>query len=72
MTIDPTDPATFDDRFREILDAETPEADAAEQLTDLNPPDDENPEPVGDPDNANEADLAEQARVVELNEDDYR
>ncbi|MEU9208331.1 hypothetical protein AB0D27_10365 [Streptomyces sp. NPDC048415] len=71
MTVDPTDPGTFDDQFREVDDAEAPEADAAEQHTELNPSDDD-PEPVGDPDNANEADIAEQARVVELNEDDYR
>jgi len=72
MTVDPTDPETFNDRFREVLDAEAPEADAAEQLTGLDPAEEVEPQPAGDPLNANEADLAEQARVVELNEDDYR
>jgi hypothetical protein len=72
MTVDPADPETFDDRFREILDVEAPEADAAEQFTELDPAEDVDPAPPGDPSNANEADLAEQARVVQLNEDDYR
>lgn len=72
MTVDPTDPETFNDRFREILDPEAPEADLAEQLSELDPVDDIDPEPPGDPFNANEVDLAEQARVVRLNEDDYR
>ncbi|GGN78705.1 hypothetical protein GCM10011579_062190 [Streptomyces albiflavescens] len=72
MTVDPTDPETFNDQFREILDAEAPEAAAAEQVTELDPAEEADSRPVGDPDNANEADLAEQARVVELNEDDYR
>ncbi|AVH56660.1 MULTISPECIES: hypothetical protein [Streptomyces] len=72
MTVDPTDTENFNDRFREILDAEAPEADAAEQAAELDPSDDVDPKPVGDPLNANEADLAEQARVVQLNEDEYR
>ncbi|MGD1225775.1 MULTISPECIES: hypothetical protein [Streptomyces] len=71
MTVDPTDPGTFDDQFREILDEEAPEADTAEQRTELDPVE-EVAVPPGDPLNANEADLAEQARVVRLNEDDYR
>jgi 5'-deoxynucleotidase YfbR-like HD superfamily hydrolase len=72
MTVDPTDPETFNDQFRQILDAEAPEAAAAEQVTELDPVDDVDAQPAGDPLNANEADLAEQARVVRLNEDDYR
>ncbi|MFD6497268.1 hypothetical protein ACFV99_31720 [Streptomyces sp. NPDC059944] len=72
MTVDPTDPAPFDDQFREILDVEAPEADAAEQASELDPDEDVDPEPPGDPLSADEADRAEQARVVRQNEDDYR
>lgn len=72
MTVDPTEPGTFDDQFRDILDAPATEADAAEQATELDPAEDVDPEPPGDPLSADEADLAEQARVVRLNEDDYR
>lgn len=72
MTVDPTDPETFNDQFRQILDTEAPEADAAEQVTELDSVEDVDAQPPGDPLNANEADLAEQARVVQLNEDDYR
>ncbi|MFI6346555.1 hypothetical protein [Streptomyces sp. NPDC050560] len=53
------------------LGVEAPEEDTAEQYADAAPaPADELPE--GDPDNAAEADRAEQGRVVELDEDDYR
>src|ERR1041384_2766259 len=53
------------------FDVEAPEADAAEQHTDVTPQHDtrltgENA------DRASEADLVEQARVVKLDEDDYR
>ncbi|MFF3324727.1 hypothetical protein [Streptomyces sp. NPDC002889] len=74
MSVDPTDPETFaeeEDDEVAALDEEVPEADAAEQHTDIRP---ERDEPV-DPDDleaANEADAAEQARVVALDEDDYR
>ncbi|MEU0394259.1 hypothetical protein ABZ208_16030 [Streptomyces sp. NPDC006208] len=73
MSVDPTDPETFveendDDAAR---DEEVPEADAAEQHTDIRPDRDE-PVNRADPDAANEADAAEQARVVTLDEDDYR
>jgi len=71
MAVDPTDPETFDqEEDRDELDTEAPEADAAEQHADLTPQHDE-PLTGGD-DNANEADRAEQARIVELDEDDYR
>ncbi len=53
------------------FDVEAPEADAAEQYAELTPDRDE-PLTPADPDAANEADRAEQARVVELNEDEYR
>ncbi|WP_369261884.1 hypothetical protein [Streptomyces sp. R35] len=72
MTLDPTDPETFNDQFRDILATEAPEAAAAEQVTEPDPADEDDPQPVGDPFNANEADLAEQARIVRINEDDYR
>ncbi|MFI9205172.1 hypothetical protein [Streptomyces sp. NPDC053048] len=74
MPVDPTDPDTFDELDAEDvteIDVEAPEADAQEQTADLAPQHDE--VPVGaDPDSANEADRAEQARVVEIDEDDYR
>ena len=67
MTVDPTDPDTFEaedaDEAQEF-DVEAPEADAAEQQTDL-APDRDDPLTGVDPDRANEADLAEQARVVD-------
>ncbi|MFE6687587.1 hypothetical protein ACFVFQ_14020 [Streptomyces sp. NPDC057743] len=70
MTTDPTDPDTYADAGTDS-DVETPEADAAEQRRDPAPHDDDALTDA-DPDTANEADLAEQARVVTLNEDDYR
>ncbi|WP_329267053.1 hypothetical protein OIE43_14335 [Streptomyces pseudovenezuelae] len=77
MTYDPTDPETFTDpEAFEGDDAveiavEAPEVDAAEQHTDLTP-DRDDPLTGVDPDRANEADLVEQARVVSIDEDDYR
>ncbi|GAB7104324.1 hypothetical protein [Streptomyces phaeofaciens] len=72
MAVDPTDPGTFeeDDDFGDI-DVETPESEAAEQYADIAPERDDPLEDV-DPARANEADLVEQARVVSLDEDDYR
>ncbi|MEU0061218.1 hypothetical protein [Streptomyces sp. NPDC006334] len=72
MTVDPTDPETFvnDDEVSEV-DVEAPENDAAEQHADVAPHRDDPLESV-DPARANEADLVEQARVVSLDEDDYR
>ncbi|MFD7234855.1 hypothetical protein ACFWAT_06025 [Streptomyces syringium] len=69
MPVDPTDPDTFEAEGTATIEAL--EIDSAEQhaylarhcdafLAD------------GDPDSADERDRAEQARVVELNEDDYR
>ncbi|MEU5208287.1 hypothetical protein [Streptomyces sp. NPDC020742] len=73
MRVDPTDPDTFEDDSDSAteFDVEAPEADAAEQYADLAPHRDE---PLNGTDtySANEADRAEQARVVELNEDEYR
>ncbi|MCX3059400.1 hypothetical protein [Streptomyces beihaiensis] len=72
MTVDPGDPETFSDRQPSEIGAEAPEADAAEQSADLTPEQDESPDLTADPDSADEADRAEQARVVALDEDDYR
>ncbi|MEV5505926.1 hypothetical protein [Streptomyces orinoci] len=77
MPVDPINPDTFEDDDIENegeameFDVEAPEADAAEQHTDLAPDRDEPLTPL-DTYSANEADRAEQARVVELDEDDYR
>ncbi|MCX4905624.1 hypothetical protein [Streptomyces sp. NBC_00878] len=71
MTVDPTDPETIEDSDDTEFDVEAPEADAAEQRADLASHRDVPPTDA-DPASANEADLAEQARVVELDEDDYR
>ncbi|EHN75995.1 hypothetical protein ACWDF1_27510 [Streptomyces coelicoflavus] len=73
MTVDPTDPETFDDEAPEAeeRDVEAPDADTAEQRADVGQERDE-PLTGVEPDRANEADLAEQARVVSHDEDDYR
>ncbi|MEU5684045.1 hypothetical protein [Streptomyces venezuelae] len=72
MSVDPTDPDTFEpETTAPEADVEAPEADAAEQHTDLTPSRDDSLQEA-DPAAANEADLAEQARVVSLDEDDYR
>jgi hypothetical protein len=80
MTVDPTDPDIIEndpdsteaaaDAERDEVPAEAPEADAAEQHADLAPVGEDRRQ--GDLGLVNEADLAEQARVVELDEDDYR
>ncbi|GGX90451.1 hypothetical protein [Streptomyces hiroshimensis] len=76
MPVDPSDPDTFEDFDEEDadvteFDAEAPEADAAEQHADLAQHRDD-PLALLDPAAANVADVAEQARVVDLDEDDYR
>ncbi|MEU8772741.1 hypothetical protein [Streptomyces sp. NPDC048606] len=71
MTVDPAEPDTFREQIRDGLDAEAPEADAAEQRTDLQPRDDD-PVLLRDPGEAADADAADQARVVQLDEEDYR
>ncbi|MFE6284678.1 hypothetical protein [Streptomyces sp. NPDC057877] len=73
MAVDPTDPETFEDDVQEEpdYDVEAPEPDAAEQHANVTP-DRDDPLTGVDPARANEADLAEQARVVPLDEDDYR
>ncbi|GHF65193.1 hypothetical protein [Streptomyces thermodiastaticus] len=76
MVFDPTDPETFDAEAPAEEDAaeiavEAPEGDAAEQQADVAPDHDDALTDV-DPARGNEADLIEQARVVSLDEDDYR
>ncbi|WP_030545015.1 hypothetical protein [Streptomyces albus] len=74
MSADPTEPDTFEDETgtgEEEPDIETPEADAAEQRAELQEREGE-PLPEHVPDAANPADAVEQARVVELDEEDYR
>jgi hypothetical protein len=71
MTVDPSDPDTFDDAEPVEAGVEAPEADAAEQRTDVRPEHDERAETI-DPATANEADMAEQRRVIPLDEDEYR
>lgn len=71
MTVDPNDPETFETIQPDEPDPEAPEADAAEQQADLQPKGDD-PLTGIDRDTANEADAAEQARIVAEDEDDYR
>ncbi|MCZ4611702.1 hypothetical protein O3S80_49745 [Streptomyces sp. Lzd4kr] len=74
MAVDPTDPDTFADEDTdesEEFDVEAPDADAAEQQADIRPDRDDTPTGA-DQERANEADLIEQARVVSIDEDDYR
>ncbi|MCC5035400.1 hypothetical protein DMH02_019820 [Streptomyces sp. WAC 00631] len=74
MSADPTEPDTFEDETgpgEEEPDIETPEADAAEQRAELLEQED-SPLPDHVPDAANPADAVEQARVVEIDEEDYR
>ncbi|MFF5423166.1 MULTISPECIES: hypothetical protein [unclassified Streptomyces] len=71
MTVDPTEPDTFAEEEDAVLDEEIPEADAAEQQTELQQREDEPLTHVAH-ESANEADATEQARVVALDEDDYR
>ncbi|MFE9446928.1 hypothetical protein [Streptomyces sp. NPDC006739] len=74
MAYDPTDPEALAEREVDNapeIDVEAPADDAAEQLADVKP-DRDDPLTGVDPDRANEADLIEQARVVSLDEDDYR
>lgn len=68
---DPTDPESFEEDGTAELDVEAPEGDTAEQHADI-APDRDDPLTGVDPARANEADLIEQARVVSIDEDDYR
>ncbi|MEV0036151.1 hypothetical protein ACFRR7_01270 [Streptomyces sp. NPDC056909] len=72
MPVDPTDPDTFEteDQDEDVeLGEETPEADAAEQHTEVRHRGDE-PLTHVDPATVSEGDAAEQARAVDLDEDE--
>lgn len=74
MPVDPTDRDTFEDAYEEEpegAELEAPEADAAEQQAELLR---QRNDPITGRDSheVNPADAAEQAQVVELDEDDYR
>ncbi|XUL90892.1 hypothetical protein ACQ86D_33225 [Streptomyces galilaeus] len=72
MAVDPTDPETFEDESGAAeLGVEAPEDDTAEQLAEVTAGREDRPAEL-DPDSANEADVIEQARVVSIDEDDYR
>ena len=71
MAYEPTDPESFEEDAVVELDVEAPEGDTVEQHADLSP-DRDDPLTGGDSDRASEADLIEQARVVSIDEDDYR
>ncbi|MEU7428663.1 hypothetical protein ACGFX8_26680 [Streptomyces sp. NPDC048362] len=74
MAYDPTEPDAVEDLEPEAvteIDVEAPEVDAAEQHADV-APDRDDPLTEVDPGQANVADQVEQARVVSLDEDDYR
>ncbi|MFD3543869.1 hypothetical protein ACFWUQ_30810 [Streptomyces sp. NPDC058662] len=71
MTVDPAEPDTFRETSPEVLDPEAPEADVAEQLAELRP-DEDDPVTGTSTGEAADGDAVEQARVVPLDEDDYR
>ncbi|WEH39808.1 hypothetical protein OG233_10095 [Streptomyces sp. NBC_01218] len=71
MTVDPRDPETFLDEQPDPPGLETPVADAEEQRTEVRHEDDE-PLTEVSAEEADEADVAEQTKVVVEHEDDYR
>lgn len=76
MAVDPTDPDTFEDTYEDEPEEtpaglEAPREDAAEQHTDLLRQW-KTPITGRESSEADPADAADQARVVELNEDEYR
>lgn len=72
MAYDPSDPDTFEDSGGDAeLDVEAPEGDTAEQQAEVSQERDD-PLTGVDTGQANEADLIEQARVVQIDEEDYR
>ncbi|OKK20707.1 hypothetical protein AMK16_09735 [Streptomyces sp. CB00455] len=72
MSVDPVEPGTFRERFAEGAVPEAPEADLAEQLTEVEPPEEDDRVTGVDVGEAADGDAVEQARVVPLDEDDYR
>ncbi|MQY16706.1 hypothetical protein SRB5_69080 [Streptomyces sp. RB5] len=71
MTPDPQEPETFQNTSDDQTGVEVPEADAAEQRTELTP-DEDTAVDERTTDHANPADAAEQARSVATGEDEYR
>lgn len=74
MAYDPIEPDVIEDQPADdipSIDVEAPEGDAVEQHADITPERDD-PLTGMDPDRGNEADLIEQARVVAIDEEDYR
>jgi hypothetical protein len=70
VSVDPSEPESFQEEDDAVeLSPETPEADAAEQHSDLRQERDDPPKGV-DVDAADEADAVEQSRVVPLDEDE--
>ncbi|AUH40768.1 hypothetical protein [Streptomyces sp. CMB-StM0423] len=83
MAVDPQDSDTFDEPARRTgpdgsadapaeRDAEAPEADVAEQRAEVEQGDEDVTPGERHGDDVNPADAAEQARVVEGGEDEYR
>lgn len=76
MTVDPTDPETFEDVYEEEPETETgleaPAEDTAEQHAGLLRQQERPITGRGGSDEVDPADAADQAREVELNEDEYR
>ncbi len=75
MSLDPTDPDTFEAEepldAPDELDRDASEADAAEQRKEWQEVHDDRPTGI-DTGEAADGDAAEQARVVTVDEDDYR
>ncbi|NJQ08565.1 hypothetical protein [Streptomyces lonarensis] len=73
MAIDPSEPDTLEELLAADRErgTETPEADAAEQRTELRPRDEEQPAAAARG-AADPADAADQARTVERDEEEYR
>ncbi|WP_028811789.1 hypothetical protein [Streptomyces flavidovirens] len=75
MSLDPTDPDTFEAEESldepDELDNDASEADAAEQRKEWQEAHDDRPTGI-DTGEATDGDAAEQARVVTVDEDDYR
>lgn len=69
MSVDPSEPESYQEDDAAELPSEAPEADAAEQHSDVRQDRDD---PITDIDaDADEADAVEQSRVVPLDEDEY-
>ncbi|MEU6882159.1 hypothetical protein [Streptomyces sp. NPDC046712] len=69
MTVNPSDPHTFEGIGAESA-SQASRDDAEEQQPEFQHHDDS--VPTNDPAGGNDGDMVEQARVVDLDEDDYR